>query len=222
MEAGKTMTMRLNEAQFRAMMPNGGNRLDDHWPYINTALEKFDITEAVRIAAFMAQLAVESGEYRYMEEIADGSAYEGRADLGNIYPGDGRKFKGHGPIQITGRNNHLACGTALNLDLITTPTLLCKPKYGTLSAAWFWHSRDLNVLADAGWFKEITRRINGGYNGLDERLQYWKRNRQVLGLPPVDPAGENSAIRQFQAANHLDADGIVGRDTMAALHREYV
>jgi predicted chitinase len=210
----------LTEQQIRAMMPNAGKRLDPHLPFIGPALAEGRIDTPRRIAAFMAQLAHESGEYRYMEELADGSAYEGRADLGNTQPGDGRRFKGRGPIQITGRANYAACGAALGLDLLADPTLLARPEHGTASACWFWNSRDLSLLADQDWFRLITRRINGGFNGLADRLQYWDRNREILGLPPIDPDNEMGSIMEFQARHGLTADGVVGPKTIAALKAE--
>ncbi|WP_439611519.1 glycoside hydrolase family 19 protein, partial [Reyranella sp.] len=153
----------ISELLLRRMMPLAGARLDPHLPYIGPAMEKGSITTPDRIAAFVAQLAHESAEYRYMQELADGSAYEGRADLGNVQPGDGPRFKGHGPIQITGRDNHRACGRYLGLDLEREPRLLTEPRYGTAAAVWFWtigNGRiDLNLLADRGWFKTITRVI---------------------------------------------------------------
>lgn len=207
----------ITEQQFRKMMPNAGSRLDAHWPYINPALKEGLINTPQRIAAFLAQLAHESGEYRYMEELADGSAYEGRADLGNTEPGDGVKFKGGGPIQITGRANHQACGEALGLDLIKDPTQIRKPEHGTRSAVWFWNTRHLSALADVDWFKTITRRINGGYNGLSDRRQYWDRNRALLGLPMVDLDREGDAIKAFQIRCGLVPDGVVGPKTIAMI-----
>lgn len=212
--------MTLTEQQIRQMMPQAGKRLDPHLPYIASALEEGNISTPRRIAAFMAQLAHESGEYRYMEELADGSAYEGRADLGNIHPGDGKKFKGHGPIQITGRANHMACGVALGLPLADQPTLICTPEHATRSAVWFWNSRDLSPLADHDWFRTITRIINGGYNGLEDRVVHWRRNRQILGLPPIDIDNEMGSIMEFQARHGLTADGIPGPKTLAALNSE--
>lgn len=212
----------ITEQQIRAMMPNAGARLTPHLPYIGPALEAGGITTPRRVAAFMAQLAHESGEYRYMEELADGSAYEGRSDLGNTQPGDGRRFKGHGPIQITGRANHKACGDALGLDLIGDPRLITTPEHGTASAVWFWNSRELSLLADQDWFRLITRIINGGYNGLEDRVAYWERNRQILGLPPVDLDNEVGSIMEFQARHGLTADGVAGPKTLAALKTERV
>lgn len=209
--------MLITREQFGAMFPNGWDRLDQHWKYINPALEEGKIDSPKRIAAFLAQLAHESGELRYMEELADGSAYEGRADLGNIYPGDGVKFKGHGPIQITGRDNHHDCGVALGIDLIEDPRKITMPEYGTRSAVWFWNSRNLSLLADRDWFKAITKIINGGLNGLSDRRQYWDRNRAILGLPFVGLDGEADRIATFQREHGLFADGIVGPRTMKAL-----
>lgn len=207
----------IDEQALRKMLPNAGSRLDPHIPYIMSAMQEGDIDTPQRIAASFAQLAHESGEYRYMEELASGEAYEGRADLGNWLPGDGVKYKGRGPIQITGRNNYAACGAALGLNLIDNPELLTLPEHGTRAAVWFWNRHNLSKLADADWFKAITRAINGGLNGLSDRRMYWDRNRALLGLPFVDLDREADAIRQFQRDHGLTPDGIVGPNTMKAL-----
>ena len=206
----------ITDLQLRQMFPNAGARLDAHLPYIVSAMEESGINNPLRVAAFLAQLAHESGEYRYMEEIASGDAYEGRADLGNNVRGDGRKFKGHGPIQITGRANPAACGAALGLPLLDEPELIAMPEHGTRSAVWFWNSRSLSVLADLGWFQTITRIVNGGLNGWAERLNYYARNRQILSLSPYTAIGEDLSIKTFQRDHGLVVDGSVGMATLRA------
>lgn len=143
-----------------------------------------DFVGTKRAAAFIAQIGHESGQLCYVREIWGSTAaqrgYEGREDLGNTVPGDGRKYCGRGLIQITGRANYAKCGEALGLDLINRPELLELPQHAAMSAAWFWKLKGLNDLADRDEFNTITRRINGGLNGLAERLEIWKKARAVL------------------------------------------
>lgn len=149
---------------------------------LNEAMDEFQINSPARQAAFLAQIAHESGSLRYVRELADGKAYEGRADLGNTELGDGVRYKGRGLIQITGRANYLACSKALFGDgrLIAQPDLLEGVSAACRSAAWFWWGHGLNALADAGQFDKITRRINGGTNGAAERLAYYATAQEVL------------------------------------------
>lgn len=137
---------------------------------LNAVMEKYEITTALRQAHFLAQIGHESGELRYREEIASGSAYEGRTDLGNTQAGDGQKFKGRGLIQLTGRANYDAYGKACGRDLLESPREVANDE--TLCAdvaGWFWGRRKLNALADKDDVVAITRRINGGLNGLEDR-----------------------------------------------------
>lgn len=164
------------------MMPLAGHRSEIYaGPLTDTCIE-FEITTPQRQAAFLAQLCHESGSLRYVEEIASGDAYEGRTDLGNTELGDGRRFKGRGLPQITGRDNYLTCGLALGLDLIGNPELLEQPLPASRSAGWFWKTKNLAQLADADKFGSLTHRWNGGYNGLDDRIIHWLRIRKILGL----------------------------------------
>jgi putative chitinase len=145
-------------------------------------MERYEINTPRRQAAFLAQIAHESGSLRYVEEIASGEAYEGRADLGNTEPGDGKRFKGRGLIQITGRTNYKAVGDALGFDFIKEPEKLELPGAASYSAAWFWDSRNLNRHADIDGFQTITRKINGGLNGYDDRLKHWEIAKKALGV----------------------------------------
>jgi putative chitinase len=148
---------------------------------LNDAMQEFGISENVdRETAFLAQVAHESGGFRYVCELASGDAYENRRDLGNTEPGDGPRFKGRGLIQITGRANYQNCGAALGLDLVANPGLLESPGLACRSAGWFWSTRGLNELADKGDFLRITKRINGGTNGWPDRLAYFERAKEVL------------------------------------------
>lgn len=164
------------------IMPYSAGKVLTFIDALNDAMHEFNVSSAKRQAAFLAQIAQESGELRYVEEIASGAEYEGRADLGNVQPGDGARFKGRGLIQITGRANYSRCGTALAADLIADPAQLTTPVMASRSAAWFWDSKGLNGFADTDRFGTITKMINGGYDGLDNRLLYWLRAREALGV----------------------------------------
>lgn len=166
--------------ELKRIMPFAGSRTETFYQPLVDAMAEFEIDTPDRQAAFLAQIAHESGSLKYVKEIASGEAYEGREDLGNIQSGDGVRFKGRGLIQVTGRSNYRDCGAALGLDLVGEPALLEQPINACRSAAWFWKSRKLNDLADKGDFKLITRKINGGYNGYQDRLEYYERAKRVL------------------------------------------
>ena len=161
-------------------MPCSAARAQIYLEPLNLSMDEFEINTHARQAAFLAQVAHESGSLRYVREIASGEAYEGRRDLGNTEPGDGPRFRGRGLIQVTGRSNYRRCGDDLGLDLLSRPELLELPIHAARSAGWFWQSRGLNELADKGEFKLITKRINGGLNGLADRLAYYERACEVL------------------------------------------
>ena len=155
---------------------------------LNDAMQEHGITSLLRTAAFIAQLAHESGEFRFMEELWGPTAaqkrYEPPSDLaerlGNSQAGDGKRFKGRGPIQITGRFNYKKYGDLLVVDLVAGPDGAATPEIGFATAGLFWQRNGLNELADAGNFKEITRRINGGQNGAAERERFYEIAKQVL------------------------------------------
>ncbi|MFT3933074.1 MAG: glycoside hydrolase family 19 protein [Chitinophagaceae bacterium] len=165
--------------------------------YINDTCTKYNINTPIRQLCFLAQVGHESGSLFFTEELASGEAYEGRKNLGNTQPGDGVKYKGRGLIQITGRTNYKAVGDALGVNFITNPKLLggknvnvCTAdqlKNAAMSAGWYWNSRNLNAIADTiditkpietgtnlANFILLTKKINGGTNGLHDRLNRYK------------------------------------------------
>jgi predicted chitinase len=171
----------VTDDELRQIMPNcPASKRADYLPFIQQAMAEFEITSYLRESAFLAQLAHESAELRYMEEIASGAAYEGRKDLGNTQPGDGKRYKGRGPIQLTGRANYTKYGGLLGLDLVDDPTIAATKEVGFRIAGQFWKLNGLNELADQQQFKLITKRINGGYNGLDDRIKYYERAKKVM------------------------------------------
>lgn len=166
----------MTKDTLRKIMPNANRALiDTMYSDLIYGMSAYGINTKKRENYFIAQIAHESGELRYMEELASGKDYEGRRDLGNVEAGDGVKFKGRGLIQITGRANYQIISEALGCDFISKPELLSKSKYAVLSACWFWKKKGLNEYADKGMFQTITRRINGGLNGLNYRLKYLER-----------------------------------------------
>ncbi|WP_339408064.1 glycoside hydrolase family 19 protein [Pseudomonas helleri] len=176
--------MPVTVQQLLLILPNAGPVAGVFVPVLNTAMNRYQIVGSKRVAAFIAQIGHESGQLRYVKEIwgptAAQTRYEGRADLGNTQSGDGSKYRGRGLIQITGRANYKACGEALGLDLVNQPELLEKPQHACMSAAWFWATKGLSPLADDGKFETLTRRINGGVNGLADRQMLYARALKVL------------------------------------------
>lgn len=196
------------ETLYRSMRELSREKARLYAPHINEAMLRGNITTLRRAQYFLAQLAHESVGLVYFEEIASGAQYEGRRDLGNTQPGDGRRFKGRGPIQLTGRANYRGFGRWLgDADKFTDdPKLVATPKYGFLAALYYWSTRDLNSYCDRGDFRGLTRRINGGYNGLADRyrrLAYVKRlGAKILPERP-DPlavltTGERKAVEQLE------------------------
>ncbi len=157
-------------------------RMASYYDKLVPAMSEFEIDSKERQAAFLAQIAHESAKLRYWEEIASGAAYEGRKDLGNTHPGDGMRYKGRGPIQLTGRANYVKASAHFGIDFVSNPETVAHPDYGLRIAGWFWDTHGLNPLADTGNFDRITRIINGGYNGLAEREAYWRRAKLALGV----------------------------------------
>lgn len=176
----------LTKEQLLELMPRcPKDRVELYAKCLEPAMFEVGIVTVVRASAFLAQLAHESGELRFFEEIASGQLYEGRADLGNDQPGDGRRYKGRGPIQLTGRKNYRAAGSALALHLELNPELAATPEVGFRVAAWYWTIHKINDLADKLDFRGVTRAINGGYNGLEQRAVYYHQALEIIGRDAI-------------------------------------
>lgn len=158
-------------------------------PGVLQALKESGCNNDKRIAMWFAQIGHESGGLRWMEEIADGSEYEGRSDLGNTEDGDGSRFKGRGPIQITGRSNYASLSKwAFDKDLAPTPSFfvdnpekLSDDEYGFLGAIWYWTFArpQINSLCDANDINGVTLAINGGLNGIGDRIDRWNKSKAM-------------------------------------------
>ncbi|HEX5149922.1 MAG TPA: glycoside hydrolase family 19 protein [Parafilimonas sp.] len=193
----------LSTAQIKAATLSTTTNAEKFASFINETCTKFQINTPIRALCFLAQVGHESGGLFFTEELASGSAYEGRSDLGNTQPGDGVRFKGRGLIQITGRANYTAISNDLGIDFVANPTLLggknanvCTTeqlKNAAMSAGWFWNSRNLNAIADKidinkpieddanlDQFEAMTKKINGGTNGLPDRVARYKAGMQLF------------------------------------------
>lgn len=183
--------MQLTQAQLLQILPNARRQAGVFVSVLNVAMQRYQINTPKRMAAFLAQIGHESGQLQYVRELG-GAKYLDKYDTGPLAErlgntpeddDDGQLYRGRGLIQITGRHNYLMCSIGLFGDdrLLREPELLEQPEWATKSAAWFWFSKGLNVLADGDRFLDITRRINGGTNGIAERRQLWGKAREVLG-----------------------------------------
>lgn len=208
--------------ELMAIMPNNlsGELAVTYLPHLCQAMWEANITSVARKAAFLANLAHESAELYYFEEIADGSAYEWRQDLGNVYAGDGMRYKGRGPIQLTGRANYRAAGAALGLDLEGNPELVATPEVGFRTTCWYWTSRSLNAYADAGNLDMVIYLINGGYNGYDERWAYYRA--ALNGLSPYNQPGGDIVFETYNlcAAPDKPFDKALANAAKAAMDQE--
>lgn len=150
---------------------------------LNQCLQKFQINTSSRIRHFISQISHESGGGRYKEELASGSEYEYRSDLGNIQSGDGRKYKGAGYIQLTGRANYQAFANYIQDDKVMTGVTYVANTYPFTSAGFWWYSNRMNDLCDSNpTVEQVTRRVNGGLNGIEDRKMYFKRCCDVISI----------------------------------------
>jgi putative chitinase len=168
-------------------------KLDIYLDPLNEGMREFEINTANRVRAYIPQVLHESESFLYMKECATGQEYEGRKDLGNTQIGDGIKYKGRSPLQITGKENYRLCGLALGLDIVSKPELLEDPIYAFKASAWWWKNHGLNQIADRpeSWTYQvkdriytkvqyITKIINGGQNGILEREAFYNLALTVI------------------------------------------
>lgn len=180
--------MTLTDEQLKKIYPNSTEKnRQKYLSYLNYYAVMYEVNTFERWCAFLAQIGHESGQLQYVEELASGEAYEGRKDLGNTQKGDGKRYKGRGLIQITGRANYQRLtdemrGLAMGVDFVEQPELLKEPEYAVLSAFWYWDVNKLNRYATLKEedFRKLTKAINGGYNGYADRVAIWNRAKEVL------------------------------------------
>lgn len=163
-------------------------------PFLMTVLDQYHIDTRLRAAHFLAQIAHESAGFRTLEEFATGAEYEGRVNLGNTVRGDGKRFKGRGLIQLTGRDNYSRMSSLLGIDLIGHPEYATLPATALKIACVFWMDHGLNVPADNDDLIAVTQAINGGQNGIDSRRAYLAKAKvavtmlEAANVPAVSPA----------------------------------
>jgi putative chitinase len=186
----------LTVEQFRAACPRlTEEKAVAYLPLMMAACAEFGITTPLRLASWLAQAGHESGSFRYLKEIWGPTAAQLKYEppsgvatsLGNLEPGDGYKFRGRGPIQVTGRHNYEKASKALGMNLITHPELAAEPESAFRISAWWWKEHGCNEIADTGNVRALTRRINGGTNGLRDREQRFDLACQVLGVTMPAP-----------------------------------
>ncbi len=147
---------------------------------LQATLEAYEINTRLRIAHFLGQTCHESAGFRTTEEFASGAAYEGREDLGNVKKGDGRRYKGRGLLQLTGRANYAEYGKSLGIDLENNPTMAAEPALSLKIACEYWKRHKINADCDRDDIRATTRKINGGLNGLEDRSNYIRKAKEAL------------------------------------------
>lgn len=187
----------MNVDTLRAAMPglSTANAVS-YLPLMEAAMRERGITSQLRSAMWLAQVGHESMSLMYFEELNSGQEYEGRVSLGNTQPGDGVKFKGRGPIQITGRTNYTQAGAALNLPLVTNPKMAADPQYAFRISAWWWYAHNINTFADRGDVIGATKVINGGTQGLSDRQYRYGLAIALGGAVVPSTQGDDSMSAQ--------------------------
>lgn len=172
---------------------------------------EFDLSTPLRQAHFLAQIAHESDGFKTATEYASGKAYEGRKDLGNTSPGDGVRYKGRGLIQLTGKANYRAAGLSLGVDILANPELAAAFPTAIRSAGWYWKTHNINALADKDDEIAVTRKVNGGENGLASRREYLDKAKTALAANPEDlPEAKPKTMANSKTGNAAIVGGVAG------------
>jgi putative chitinase len=185
-------------------------------------LNSYDITDRLRIAHFLGQTCEESAGYRTTEEFASGKEYEGRRDLGNTQKGDGQRYKGRGLLQLTGRANYADYGSALGVDLVNNPTLAAQPALSLKIACEYWKRHNINSDCDRDDVQAVTRKVNGGLNGLSERIMFTQRAKTAvarLQAVQLSGAAPPTSAAPAAAAGSPTAPGAAPAETRPVLAR---
>lgn len=210
--------------------------IDQISPVFQTIVVAYHVTTRLRIAHFLAQILHESAGLRTTEEFASGAAYEGRLVLGNTQPGDGRRFKGRGLLQLTGRANYKRLGLLLDIDLVANPERAAEPELSLIIACEYWKQHKINAHADQDDLHSVTRIINGGLNGLADRRRHLlkvKREldrtealhanvQQSIEIPYLRRGSKGDRVTRLQRqlvskGFHIAVDGDFGPATDAAV-----
>jgi predicted chitinase len=168
--------MTLSPQGLQKIFPNADPKIVKTLTDSSDLLKEYGIDTPQRMRHFLAQMGHESGNFKYLKELGSPgyfNKYEGRKSLGNTQPGDGARYKGRGIIQLTGRYNYKKYGDKLGIDLVNNPELASNPDVALRIAAQYWKDKGLNKLADNDDLRGITKRINGGHNGLRHRQKLY-------------------------------------------------
>lgn len=210
--------------QIMPRLPQAKRQL--YLPFINKVMEIYEIDTPLRASAFLAQIAHESAELRFMEEIWGPTAQQKKYEppnsvakaLGNTQKGDGFRYRGRGPIQVTGRANYKKYGDLLGVDLIRNPDLAATPQYAFSTAGIFWKLNGLNELADVQDFITITKRINGGLNGLADRQKYYEIAKKALAAEAPEDFAFSTTLASSSGAAAVADPPVLSAPTLARGH----
>jgi putative chitinase len=209
----------ITKEMLRKLAPSANDAIITHLAqHLDAQLAAYDISNYLRVCHFLAQAAHESAGFKVLEEYASGAAYEGRKDLGNVNPGDGKRYKGRGIFQLTGRANYRVMSQKLGVDLEGKPELASDPMISIKTACEYWNSRKLSIYADLDDIRTITRKINGGYNGFDDRKLYLQRIKPII--PRDLKLSTAKSPEPTPAANNLFANIVIDTTNWPPLPRD--